>query len=83
MSSCPCTKSGHYVPSDHCILGKQIEKALVRTSEIRGLVKLGQSEIFSMGRRRLGKVISGVYQTKDRDQDHPQEKEMQKGKMAV
>ena len=71
------------MPSDHCILGKQIEKALVRTSEIRGLVKLGQSEIFSLGRRRLGKVISGVYQTKDRDQDHPQEKEMQKGKMAV
>ena len=81
---CPLVlvQNRHYVPSDHCILRKELDRKSSGQNKWNTgtkLVKLGQSEIFSLGRWRLGKVISGVYQTGDRDQDHPQEKERQNG----
>ena len=58
---CPLVlvQNRHYVPSDHCILRKELDRKSSGQNKWNTgtkLVKLGQSEIFSLGRWRLGEL---------------------------
>ena len=80
---CPLVlvQNRHYVPSDHCILRKELDRKSSGQNKWNTgtkLVKLGQSEIFSLGRWRLGEVISGVYQTGDGSRPSPRKRNAKK-----